>query len=35
MFYYVYVLQSINNPDKFYVGYTINIKDRLTKHNEG
>lgn len=35
MFYYVYILQSINNPDKFYVGYTTNIKDRLIKHNEG
>ena len=35
MFYYVYILQSINNPDKYYVGYTTNIKDRLTKHNEG
>ncbi len=35
MFYYVYILQSINNPDKFYVGYTTNIKNRLIKHNEG
>jgi predicted GIY-YIG superfamily endonuclease len=35
MFYYVYILQSINNPDKYYVGYTTNIKDRLIKHNEG
>jgi len=35
MFYYVYILQSINNPDRYYVGYTTNIKDRLIKHNEG
>lgn len=35
MFYYVYILQSINNADKHYVGYTRNIKDRLIKHNEG
>ena len=35
MFYYVYILQSINNPDKYYVGYTTNVKDRLIKHNEG
>ena len=35
MYYYVYILQSINNPDKYYVGYTTNIKNRLIKHNEG
>ena len=35
MFHYVYILQSINNPDKYYVGYTENIKNRLIKHNEG
>ena len=35
MFYYVYILQSTNNPDKYYVGYSTNVKDRLIKHNEG
>jgi len=35
MYYFVYILQSINNPDKYYVGYTTNIKERLIKHNEG
>ncbi len=35
MFHYVYILQSINNTDKYYVGYTTNIKYRLIEHNEG
>jgi len=35
MYYFVYILQSISNPDKYYVGYTTNIKERLIKHNEG
>jgi predicted GIY-YIG superfamily endonuclease len=35
MFYYVYILQSKNYPDKYYVGYTENIKERIVKHNEG
>ena len=33
--YYVYLLKSINNPDQTYVGYTLNLKERLKKHNEG
>ncbi len=33
--YYVYLLRSIKNPEKTYVGYTINLKERLKKHNEG
>ncbi len=32
---YVYVLQSINNPDQVYVGCTSNLKKRLTNHNAG
>ena len=35
MFYYIYMLQSINNPDNFYVGYTEDIKNRIIKHSEG
>jgi len=35
MYYYVYILQSVNKPDKFYVGYTKDVKERLIKHNEG
>ena len=33
--YYVYVLQSINNPEHFYVGYTNNLKQRIKAHNSG
>jgi predicted GIY-YIG superfamily endonuclease len=33
--YYVYLLQSINNPDKTYIGYTTDLEDRLAKHNSG
>jgi len=35
MFYYVYILQSINNPDKYYDGYATNLKYRLANHNLG
>ena len=33
--YYVYILRSVNYPQKIYVGYTIDINQRLTIHNEG
>ena len=33
--YYVYIISSINIPEKLYVGYTLNIKNRVQKHNEG
>ena len=34
MFYYVYMLKTINNnKKKTYVGYTLNLEKRLTKHN--
>jgi len=33
--FYVYIIKSLNNPDKFYVGYTLNVISRLDKHNEG
>jgi putative endonuclease len=36
MKYYVYMLWSIKNAKvKTYVGYTINLKKRLDKHNAG
>ena len=35
MFTYVYILQSQSNPDRFYVGFTKDLKARLAKHNEG
>lgn len=34
MFYYVYILQS-EKDSNFYVGYTNNLKQRLSFHNEG
>jgi putative endonuclease len=33
--YYVYLLRSIKNPEKTYVGYTTNLGERLEKHNSG
>lgn len=33
--YFVYIIKSIIFPDKMYVGYTLNLNARLTKHNEG
>ena len=33
--YYVYLLRSINNPQKSYIGYTLNLKNRIEKHNNG
>lgn len=35
MIYYVYILQSLNYPEHYYVGYTTNLKNRLTDHNSG
>jgi predicted GIY-YIG superfamily endonuclease len=34
-FFYVYVLQSENNPEHFYVGFTENLAQRLDEHNDG
>ena len=33
--YHVYIIQSLNFPDRFYTGYTENIKKRLKSHNQG
>lgn len=35
MNHYVYILNSISNPTKFYVGYTLNVQSRLKTHNAG
>ncbi len=32
---YVYVLQSIDNPDRHYIGITSDLRRRLQKHNDG
>ena len=31
--FYVYILQSINFPDNFYIGYTDDLKRRIKQHN--
>lgn len=33
--YYVYLLKSIHFPQQNYIGYTINLKQRLSVHNSG
>ncbi len=33
--YYVYLLRSINNPEKTYVGFTTDVQQRLETHNSG
>ena len=33
--YYVYIIQSINHPNKFYTGLTNGLKRRLYEHNQG
>jgi putative endonuclease len=34
-FHYVYILQSDQNPSRFYIGQTEDLRTRLAKHNEG
>ena len=33
--YYVYIIQSIKNPEQIYVGHTSDLKKRLSNHNSG
>ena len=33
--YYVYMLRSIPKPDQTYIGFTGDLKTRLTSHNNG
>lgn len=32
---YVYILQSEDQPDRFYVGSTLDLQRRLAEHNAG
>ena len=34
-FQYVYILQSEANPDRFYIGLTDDLRERLSEHNAG
>lgn len=34
-FFYVYILESLANPDRHYTGFTEDLKQRLEKHNAG
>ncbi len=34
-FYYVYILASEKDPNRFYAGFTENVKGRLAEHNSG
>lgn len=33
--FYVYLIRSLKFPNKKYIGYTTNLKQRLEKHNSG
>jgi len=33
--YFVYVIQSLTNPEKTYIGCTEDLKKRLSNHNAG
>ena len=35
MFFYTYVLQSIKEKQKPYIGFTSDLRKRLEKHNRG
>ena len=34
-FFYVYILRSVQTPERFYVGLTQDLKRRLARHNAG
>jgi putative endonuclease len=29
---YVYILESISTPGRFYIGYTMDLRERIRKH---
>jgi predicted GIY-YIG superfamily endonuclease len=33
--YYVYLIESVSSPNRHYVGFTENLRQRLFDHNEG
>jgi putative endonuclease len=34
-FHYVYILESVHEPTRYYTGCTEDLKERLLKHNHG
>ena len=32
---YVYILQSLHDPERYYVGVTADLRARLRRHNAG
>ena len=32
---YVYILRTVETPERFYVGVTTDLRTRLQKHNSG
>jgi putative endonuclease len=32
---YVYILQSVEHPEQYYIGITADLRSRLKKHNAG
>ena len=35
LMYYVYMLRSISYPEQTYIGFSKNLKERITAHNHG
>ncbi len=33
--FYVYMIKSINNPEQKYIGFSADLKQRLSDHNNG
>jgi len=33
--YYVYMIRSLASPDKTYIGFSENLKQRINDHNDG
>lgn len=33
--YFIYIIKSVSFPEKFYVGYALDVNARIEKHNEG
>ncbi len=34
-FFYVYIIDSLSHPGRYYIGFTENLEDRLRHHNSG